>query len=82
MILNEVWSRAGGLSVTQRDGDRQCVDACCYCSVLSRLSVSLVYVFEVSVSATSNLAFLTVAALGCYKKGDIVQLPNQTFSEN
>lgn len=46
VIFNEVRSRAGGLSVTQRDGDQQSVDACCSSSVLSQISVSLMNVFE------------------------------------
>lgn len=68
-VFNEVQSPAGGLSVTQQDADRQSVDVvCCYFSVLSQISVSLVKVFEETGSATSNLAFLPVTTLGCYKK--------------
>lgn len=57
MVFNEVRSIAGGLSVTQRDGDRQSVDACCYFSVLSQISVSLRNVFEEHFQPHQTLRF-------------------------
>lgn len=79
MIFNEARSIAGGLSVTQRDGDRQSLDVCCYFSVLSQISVSLM---------NSSFSHIKPCISSCHnfrmleKNSDSVQLRNKTFSEN